>query len=764
MKIKLSLRHKIQLIITSITIAVFSGAIGYIAVMEKKVSYRNQTKLIETQTEKYGNQIKVYINEDFAVARTLALIFKTYEFLPKDQYQALVNEIYDHVFQGNPEFYQIWDSWELKEVDSTWTKPTGRISNTRTREKGEIKKNTSIRSLNGDNEFYSKDKALARELISEIYADAFSENKAEIKIMASYEAPIMNKKTFIGLVGIDVTLDKFQQIVKTIELDNLDGSYAFLISHDGKYAGHPNTDKLNTDINRNPAKVKNFDIIEKMNLGKPFSILQSGKENQFVSYYPIKISRTDTYWCLGISVPERSINHIVNKNLYIAIIVGVIGLILISIVIYFVIRSITRPIQAVTKQLANLEIGSINVNNKLTINTGDEIQDMAQALNKTIDKLNQKNQFAKNLGNGNLDYDFSVLNKKDELGNSLLEMQQSLLRARDEELQRKHVDEINKWVNKAITETSDLFRKHNQDIKELTFTTLQYLIDYLDLAQGGIYVKNDEDEQVYYELVSAIAFGRDKLLIRKIKDEEGLVGRCGFEGLTIYLTEIPQDYVDIKSGLGGANPNNILLVPLKSAEEIVGVVELISFKEIKEHEITMVEQIGGNLAATMGNVRINQRTERLLQQSQKQAEDLAHQEQEMRQNIEEMKATQEEVQQRQYEMTALHEAVNDIAYLAEFDMNGYLIDVNKNLEILLAQPKDQLIGMQQGTRTESFNQDLFDEMWEKLRAGESVIKEQHIKTGVSNVWLLETYKPIINSDGVPYKVINIAIDITHTKM
>lgn len=763
MKIRLSLRHKIQLIITSITVVVFAVSIGYLALKEQQISYRNQTSLIEAQTEKFGNQIKVYINEDFAVVRTLALAFKTFEFLPKDQYQKLVNEIYQHVFSGNPEFYQMWDSWELNVIDSSWNKPTGRITNTILRENGVTKKVNAIRSLNGDNEYYAKDKALAKELISEIYADAYSEKKSEKKIMTAYEAPIMKNNTFVGLIGVDVTLDKFQEIISGIELENLEGNFAFLISHDGKFAGHPKTDKLNTAINPNPAQINGFDLIKKINVGKPFSLVHPGTESRFVSYYPIKIGRTDTYWCLGISVPETSIQAVVNQTLYVSFIVGAIGILITALIIYLIALSITRPIKAVTNQLINLEHGRISIKNKLTIGTGDEIQKMAEALNRTIDQLNIKNEFAKELGQGNLDYNYTLPNKDDELGVSLLEMKQSLIHARNEEEKRERDDEINDFISKAITETSDLFRQHNQDLKELAFTTLQYLIDYLGFAQGGMYVKNDENDEIYYELISAIAFGRDKLMDKKIMDEEGLVGRCGYEGLTIYLTEIPDNYVDIKSGLGGANPRTILLVPLKSADEVLGVVEFISFNEIQEHEISLVEQIGGNLAATMGNVRINQRTERLLKQSQNQAEELARQEQEMRQNIEEMKATQEESHQRQLEMKALHEAVNDIAYLAEFDMYGTLLDVNKNLEMLLAIPKDQIIGMQQGKFSDDFDQEQFDQMWNQLRAGESVIKEQRVRSGISEIWLLETYKPIINADGEPYKVINIGIDITHSK-
>lgn len=764
MRIRLKLRHKIQFIITTLSVLVFTGAISYIAYKDRSTAYVTQTRLIEAQTEKYANQIGSLINEDFAVVRTLSQIFKTYKFLPKDEYQKLINKIYDYVFLGNPDFYQLWDSWELNVIDSAWDKPTGRITNTRVRENGEMTRLRDIRSLNGDNEYYAKDKALQRELISELYADAFTENKAEQKLMTTYESPIMDNKTFLGIIGVDVTLDRFQQIVNQIKIKNLEGSYAFLITHNGKYAGHPENAKLNTYVEANPTSDKDFNLYQKMKLGESFSIIDVRDDNpRFVSYQPIKISRTDTYWYLGITVPQTSIIKQVNYNLYVSIIVGLLGLILLGLVIYFVSMNITRPINAVTNQLHKLAKGEIRTKNQLKLQTGDEIEEMAEALNKTIDKLNLKNVFAKNLGHGKLDYEFTIVDSEDELGKSLVEMQNNLQKAKEEEEKRKKEEEINKWITKAITETSDILRLYNHNVKELTFKTLQYMLNYLDISQGGIYVKNDEDDEVYYDLTSAIAFGRDKLIERKIKDEEGLVGRCAYEGLTVYMTEIPQDYVDIKSGLGGANPSTILLVPLRSSDEILGVVELISFKEFEKHEISLVERIGENLAATISNVRINQKTERLLHQSQQQADELSRQEQEMRQNVEEMKATQEEVQNKQMEMNALHEAVMDIAYVAEFDMDGHLIEVNKNLEVLLARPKEQLLGMLQGSFSDHFDAEQFEETWSKLRMGEIVKREQKVAAGMGEVILLETYRPILNADGELYKVINIAIDITHNR-
>ena len=38
-------------------------------------------------------------------------------------------EMYVDVYQANLSFYNLWDSWALKHIDTTWDKPYGIISN-----------------------------------------------------------------------------------------------------------------------------------------------------------------------------------------------------------------------------------------------------------------------------------------------------------------------------------------------------------------------------------------------------------------------------------------------------------------------------------------------------------------------------------------------------------------------------------------------------------------------------------------------------------
>jgi transcriptional regulator with GAF, ATPase, and Fis domain len=153
-----------------------------------------------------------------------------------------------------------------------------------------------------------------------------------------------------------------------------------------------------------------------------------------------------------------------------------------------------------------------------------------------------------------------------------------------------------------------------------------------------------------YDLVAAFAFDRKKFLEKTFAKGQGLVGTCAAEKDVVHLIEIPQEYIEITSGLGGANPNSLLLVPLIIEDEVLGVIELTSFNKFQPHEIELVKRLAQNIASTLRSVKVNARTSELLEKSQEQAEMMAAQEEEMRQNMEEMQATQEEMKRKEDEM------------------------------------------------------------------------------------------------------------------
>lgn len=202
-------------------------------------------------------------------------------------------------------------------------------------------------------------------------------------------------------------------------------------------------------------------------------------------------------------------------------------------------------------------------------------------------------------------------------------------------------DEKRTWASKGLAEIGRILREmHNE--QQVADKLISFLVKYLGVNQGAIFTVHQDYNESYFEMRSCFAYERKKYLNKKIKLDEGLVGQCYLEKDYIYLTEVPANYVHITSGLGQATPRALLVVPLLANDKVHGVMEYASFSKFEQHQIDFLMDVGENLAIALHNIGINEKTARLLSETQILTEQMKAQEEEMRQNMEELAATQEQ--------------------------------------------------------------------------------------------------------------------------
>ncbi len=272
----------------------------------------------------------------------------------------------------------------------------------------------------------------------------------------------------------------------------------------------------------------------------------------------------------------------------------------------------------------------------------DEFGQSQHALNNLIERVKTAADFAGKVGNGELNAQYDEKYNNDVLATALMNMHTKLKKAAEE-------DEKRNWATQGFANFGELLRNQDQDLVKFGDHVLSFIIKYTHSNQGRLFVVNDESEEKYLQLISAYAWDKKKYVDQKIEFGEGLTGQCWQERDPIYLTEIPEGYVTITSGLGLGSPRNIFIMPLKVNGQIFGVLELASFKMYEDFERDLMVKLSENLASAISTVRINHRTKLLLATTQQQAEEMRAQEEEMRQNMEELSATQEEMVRKEQE-------------------------------------------------------------------------------------------------------------------
>lgn len=766
MKIRMKIRIKLLLSVIIVASIVFVASIGYLTNKLNTISLKESFNLADAIAAKNANLIKASLTSEMGMARTMANSMADFRELTERERIKSTFRIMKNVAVQNPQFLSVWCSWELGFVDSKYNKPFGRVSLTYYRENGVLKENTEYKNMDGDiiGSSYHTLKINKKESVIDPYTYTYPGSNLTV-LETSVCVPILENEKFAGIIGFDFILDHYQTLIKDIK--PFDGSFAMLLSQNASIVGHTNEKFIGLSFDSiYPAENKKFGVMENVFKGKSFSVRftdSKSKIEYYATFASFPIEKSENPWTLALFVPTNVLlkeSNDASNNSFVVILIGLIVLILVVWVIAF---SITNPLVRTTKVLRELAQGKIDQNSKINIKTGDEIENIGNSVNTLIDGLSKTVTFANEIGKGNLSAKYNKLSDGDLLGESLLNMRKSLEVAKEQEDKRKADDEKMNWATQGVAKFAEILRQNNDDMNEFSYQIISNIIKYVGANIGGLFLINDDNKkEIYFELASSFAYDRRKYLQKKVELGEGLVGRCAKEGETIFLTELPKDYINIVSGLGDDAPACLLLVPLKRNDEVYGVIELASFEPFEKHVIEFIEKIGESIATTISNVKINIRTIKLLEESRIKSEELASQEEEMRQNMEELQATQEESARKSIETDSLVNALNASSYVLEYDLNGRIIHVNDSYLELTGQKLKDLIGAHHSDNlqmTDKQRQE-YQDFWNALKGG-SIRKETNEVTLSGKTYtFIETYSPIFNENHEVIKILKIAHNIT----
>lgn len=437
---------------------------------------------------------------------------------------------------------------------------------------------------------------------------------------------------------------------------------------------------------------------------------------------------------------KKEVNFIqenIGRTNWSIIIIGVISVILLGIISFSLINTVRQSITKPVKMLNQLALGKLDMK---VSTTKDELNAVILAGLQLSNTLKSASEFALNIGKGNFDSPFYPMSEHDVLGNSLIQMQKQLQVAALEEKKRT-------WAIGGMTKLVELIQGDKLSFSEISDKVIALLISYLGANQGGIFMLNTTNPQdTYLEMIACYAYNRKRFIERKIgmkdKRAEGLIGQAFIEKRAIYLTEIPNNYTHITSGLGEATPRSLLIVPLKLNEQVIGVIELASFKEYQKYEIEFVEKLAETIASTIITTQSSEQTQRLLHESQIKSEVLQNREAMMKAVINNT-TDMIFVIDRNYQLLLY----NDI-YRKSVEERGFVMKEKMNvLDVVAAE-----------------NKEIITTYYQRGLAGEVFFVEEKFAIQGQTIYYQIGYNPIRNEKGEVMGVSVLARNITERKL
>ncbi len=755
------------IIISVVSIILLALIIPQINSTNKKIVF--QKYINETRAE--AITVQSNINKYVLLINNLHRTFNKYHQIPINQRRSFYSSILKDIIQKNTELHSIFTLWKPESFDTLQTIDS--ILNTRVKGQfgywlystGNIfdSLNITLQNFSLLYEYASRlNKAFPATYIIIAPLKEYSAQLSDTLFLARFITAIRDSNNVIeGIVGFDIPVD--------VLLNQLSPEELIKISiFDKKLTYIYNADKLliGLKITTLYPNLQQTSFVRAIKDGKPyFNFGEFFGRKAFVFVYPIKIS-SHNHWSLVKTLPSTIFSKFYSHFINLFIIIFVIFALFTTIAIFVVLQQIFHT------QVKNFE----NLINKIYEGDPDlkiesqlfkfvEFKNIQNILTKLIDKTKAQIKFTNELIAGN--YDIEPLPKtsdKDLLTEALNKLAQHLRQTQQEQERLRRQQQIETWKSLGLAKINEILRQYINDLENLAYETIKELTDYLDAQVGAFfyYVQNPDGED-YLELIGYYGYNRKIYEKKKLPLGDGLSGSVALEKKPI-ITKVPDDYVELATGLGKAKPNFIAVYPLIANDIIYGTIEIAKIDPFEQQHIEFLNDISVVIASSLASAKISTETQKLLEQSRNATLQMQQKQKELEKTIEQLEKLRQESENQRNKLQAIVNALNKIVYYIEFSLDTKVITINK---LLL-----NTLGISYAEATAKNYFDLFqipiDELdkhknyWETVKSGKTVQYELKAQLPEKTIWIKAVLVPIYMQNQID-RILFIGIDITSLK-
>ena len=346
-------------------------------------------------TEVTAKEVKAFLEVPLDEMRSLVnLMIYVDEISTNETKRDYINYMLSSLMKKNPDFVGAWVVYEPNALDgrdaafinTPGSDSTGRFISYWTNNNGVI----ALSALEGyaNAEYYNIPMRTGHEYLVEPYYENIGGKRT---LITSVTVPIILNGRTVGVAGVDLELTEIQNMI--IQIKPFGDGYAAVYSSGGHIVSHPSADRLGKKIEDAASGLftnRMSVLMQSLKDGTVFQeTLNSIEHNarMIVVTRPFTIGNDKDAWMAVTVVPYNTVMAQVQQMTMVLTIFGIIILLAITIIIFFVARSITAPIKSMEAVLVHIGEGDFTHN--IEAKTKDEIGNMGRLLNGTLDKIKQ---------------------------------------------------------------------------------------------------------------------------------------------------------------------------------------------------------------------------------------------------------------------------------------------------------------------------------------------------------------------------------------
>lgn len=193
------------------------------------------------------------------------------------------------------------------------------------------------------------------------------------------------------------------------------------------------------------------------------------------------------------------------------------------------------------------------------------------------------------------------------------------------------------WLKSNLAKFTQMLQGQ-KELNSVTDTILTELAKIVSAQHGLFYILEEEESTrtAKLKLIATYATSKEKRSKMQLELGEGLIGQCALKKERMLLTDVPENYIYINSGLGESKPLSIIILPVLFEGRVKGVIELASFYTFNQTHLDFLDGLMESIGIVLNMIESNSRTEQLLVQSQSLAGELKSQQEVLRNTNEEL--------------------------------------------------------------------------------------------------------------------------------